>query len=136
MGSSNSGQHHDEIRGQPDPGQAPDSSDLIACLNLPEEVTTQQAATILGCSKHTVLRYLQEGLLEWRNAAPPSSNRPVFRFTLRSVLELRLDYQRGSLRLPAAEHNATRQRVVPASSFQPKHLRRKPVPERDKDTGR
>jgi hypothetical protein len=136
MEASDSAQRKDDMQGQPEQRQAPASSDLMARLALPEEVTTQQAAVILGCCKRTVLRYLQEGLLEWRNAAPPSSNRPVFRFTLRSVLELRLGYQRGSLRLPAAERNTTRQRVVPSSGFQPKHVRRKPLPKKDEDTER
>jgi len=95
-------------------------------LNLPEEVTTQQAAAILRCCKHTVLQYLEQGVLEWRNLAPPSSHRPVFRFTLRSVLELRLGYQRGSARPPQPVKPAKfRHRPDPASIFQPKHLRRK-----------
>src|SRR6516162_10229337 len=46
---------------------------VVKRVELPEEVTTQEAAEILGCCKHTVLHYLAEGLLEWRNAAPPSS---------------------------------------------------------------
>jgi hypothetical protein len=125
MESSDNGKRKDERQDQPGQSQAPDGTDLIARLNLPEEVTAQQAAAILGCCKHTVLQYLQEGLLEWRNIAPPSSNRPVFRLTVRSVLELRLGYQRGSPRQPRKERAITRQRALPASGYQPKHLRRK-----------
>lgn len=38
---------------------------------LPKEVTTEEAATILGQSKDTVLKFREAGLLEFRNAAPP-----------------------------------------------------------------
>jgi|GEM_PF-6476260 len=60
---------------------------------LPKEVTTEQAARILGCSKDTVLKLKRAGLLEWRNAAPPGSARPNFRFTLTSVMTLRTTYE-------------------------------------------
>jgi hypothetical protein len=109
------------------PGQeeATATADLIRRLDLPEELTTQQAADILGCCKHTVLQYLEQGLLEWRNVAPPSSHRAVFRFTLRSVLELRLGYQRGGQLPPPAPSSKGRRKAVPPSDYQPKHLRRK-----------
>jgi len=103
-------------------------------LELPEEVTTQEAAAILGCCKHTVLQYLAEGLLEWRNAAPPSSQRPVYRLTLRSVLELRLGYRRGSPHPPQPlQPSQTRRRSAPSSHYQPKHLRRKKPPAQETD---
>jgi predicted ArsR family transcriptional regulator len=99
---------------------------LIERLNLPAEVSTQEAAAILGCCKHTVLQYLEEGLLEWRNIAPPSSNRPIYRFTLRSVTELRLAYQRGSARPPqASKATEKKRRSKPAFDYKPQHLRRK-----------
>lgn len=92
-------------------------------LDLPEEVSTQQAAEILGCCKHTVLQYMEAGMLEWRNAAPPSSARPVFRFTLRSVLDIRLGYKKGS---PKPEARVgPRKRAAATSGYQVKHLRRK-----------
>jgi hypothetical protein len=102
------------------------TANLIDRLDLPEEVSSQEAAAILGCCKHTVLQYLEEGLLERRNIAPPSSDRPVYRITLRSVTELRLGYQRGSSR-PARPITATKKmrRSKPASDYKPKHLRRK-----------
>jgi hypothetical protein len=100
--------------------------DLLRDLDLPQEVSTQQAAAILGCCKHTILQYRVEGLLEWRNTAPPSSNRPVYRFTLRSVLELRLAYQRGDARAPRPPEEKKRRRsTAGTSTFKPKHLRRK-----------
>jgi hypothetical protein len=110
----------------PPPGENLAPSDLLQRLNLPEEVTTQQAAAILGCCKHTVLQYQEEGILEWRNLAPPSSQRPVFRFTLRSVLELRLGYQSGTARPPQPpKPTKTRRRTAASSPYQPKHLHRK-----------
>jgi hypothetical protein len=61
--------------------------------SVPAEVRTAQAARILGVSKDTLLRLKDEGLLEYRNVAPPSSSRPIYAFTLRSVMELRTNYQ-------------------------------------------
>jgi hypothetical protein len=98
---------------------------LLAGLDLPKEVSTLEAAAILACCKHTVLQYRLEGLLEWRDAAPPSSNRPVYRFTLRSVLELRLGYRRGEVRPPRPpEEGKRRRQAASTSAFKPKHLRR------------
>jgi hypothetical protein len=76
-----------------------DNSDLSSQLlpvdidSLPQEVSTEQAARILGCSKDTVLKLKRAGLLEWRNAAPPGGARPTFRFTLTSVMKLRTTYE-------------------------------------------
>lgn len=63
----------------------------------PKEVGTAEAADILGVSKDTVLKLKAAGLLEYRNTAPPESSRPVFAFTLRSVMELRTAYTRDEL---------------------------------------
>lgn len=60
----------------------------------PQEVGTAGAAEILGVSKDTVLKLKGAGLLEYRNTAPPGSSRPVYAFTLRSVMELRTSYER------------------------------------------
>ena len=59
---------------------------------LPPEVSTVEAAEILAVSKNTVLRLKRAGLLEFRNAAPPESARPIYRFTLESVPKLRTTY--------------------------------------------
>jgi hypothetical protein len=61
---------------------------------LPREVSTAEAARILGVSKDTVLKLKQAGLLEYRNTAPPDSFRPVYAFSLHSVMELRTTYER------------------------------------------
>lgn len=56
---------------------------------LAAEVSTKQAAKLLGCSKDTVLKLKDAGLLDYRNAAPPDSSRPVYRFSLLSIREFR-----------------------------------------------
>lgn len=61
--------------------------------DLPKEVSTEEAAVILGLSKDTVLKLRSAGLLEFRNAAPPGSSRPVYRFLLDSVVRLRTSYE-------------------------------------------
>jgi len=67
--------------------------DQVDDLNLPKEVGTAEAAQILGVTKDTVLKFRTAGLLKYRNAAPPGSSRPVYRFLLESVLELRTCYE-------------------------------------------
>lgn len=97
--------------------------------DLPEEVTAEEAAKILGTSKHTILKYREDGLLEWRNAAPQSSQRPNYRFTRESVLQLRASYQRGASK-GGVPQVVSRQRRKPSSGqrqYQPKHIRREEV---------
>lgn len=53
--------------------------------------------TILGVSKDTVLKLRAAGLLEFRNAAPPGSSRPVYRYPLESVVRLRTGYETDDL---------------------------------------
>jgi hypothetical protein len=90
---------------------------------LPKEVRTAEAARILGVSKDTVLKLKKAGLLEYRNTAPPDSFRPVFAFSLRSVLELRTTYERDA---PAPHRPAgpPRRRVKGERRY--KHLRLTP----------
>jgi hypothetical protein len=61
---------------------------------LPKEVSTSEAAEILRVSKDSVLKLKAAGLLEYRNTASPDSSRPIYAFSLRSVLEIRTNYQR------------------------------------------
>lgn len=65
-------------------------------LDLPPEVSLAEAATIANCDKKTIIRYMRDGLLEWRNIAPPSSSRPTYRVKLASVIGLRTSYQQGN----------------------------------------
>lgn len=87
----------------------------------PKEVGTAEAADILGVSKDTVLKLKAAGLLEYRNTAPPGSSRPVFAFTLRSVMELRTSYERDEP-LPRRPHEPPRRRVKGRKKY--KHLNR------------
>ena len=75
---------------------------------LPMEVSTEVAARILGVSKDTVLRLKRSGLLEYRNAAPPESSRPVYRFTMASVQSLRTTYTRDDGDVPGQNRNHRR----------------------------
>ncbi len=100
------------------------SDRLSGCLpvdieSLPKEVSTEQAARILDCSKDTVLKLKSAGLLEWRNTAPPASARPVFRYTLASVLKLRTTYEVDEPP-PLTLKEPTRRRVKERRQF--KHL--------------
>jgi len=92
-------------------------------MGLPKEVSTGQAASILGVSKDTVLKLKSSGLLEYRNTAPPDSFRPVFAFSLRSVLEVRTSYERDTplLRRP---QDHPRRRIKGERKY--KHLRLDP----------
>ena len=73
--------------------EAPGPGDLGALLTCPPEVGTLAAAKVLGVSKDTVLKLREAGVLPYRNAAPPGSSRPVFRFPLDAVLKLRGGYR-------------------------------------------
>ena len=58
---------------------------LTERLELPPELSLAKAAEVLGVDKKTVLRHMHDGILEWRNIAPPSSSRPTFRIKLASA---------------------------------------------------
>ena len=75
-------------------------------IELPKEVSTETAATILGLSKDTVLKLRSAGLLQYRNTAPPGSSRPIYRFSLESVIKLRTSYETEAAtpRLPKAAY--------------------------------
>lgn len=88
--------------------------------DLPKEIGTARAAKILGVSKDTVLELKASGLLEYRNTAPPSSSRPRYAFTLRSVMELRTSYERDEP-LPALPKEPRRRQVKRPKGY--KHLK-------------
>ena len=74
-------------------GPAVDAPASVDPLQLPAEVSTAQAAEILGVSKDTVLEYKRKGLIPYRDLAPPGSTKPVFMFPLDAVVGLRTSYQ-------------------------------------------
>lgn len=81
-------------------------------MGLPKEVSTAEAARILGVSKDTVLKLKAKGLLEYRIASPPGSCRPVFRFLLQSVLRLRTGYEADEP-TPGFPRESARRHAVP-----------------------
>jgi|ERR1019366_3787261 hypothetical protein len=66
--------------------------ELCLVPDLPREVSTEEAAGILGQSKDTVLKLRSAGVLPFRNAAPPDSTRPSYRYPLAAVIQLRTTY--------------------------------------------
>jgi hypothetical protein len=82
------------LREKPDRPDSDAESERVGEYELPREVSTAEAASILGISKDTVLELKKAGLLEYRNTGSPDSCRPVYAFSLRSVLEVRTTYQR------------------------------------------
>jgi hypothetical protein len=98
------------------------SPEELEKLALPKEVTTKEAAQILGCDPKTVLKYLRSGLLAWRNIAPPTSTRAEFRFELKSVLAVRSAYRTTPL-VEDKYFQTPRRNVVSTSASQPRHIK-------------
>ena len=92
-------------------------------MGLPKEVSTAEAGRILGISKDTVLKLKAAGLLKYRNTAPPDSFRPVFAFSLQSVLELRTKYEQD-IPMPRRPKESPRRRVKGERKYE--HLRLTP----------
>lgn len=68
------------------------------------------------------MKFKDAGLLEYRNLAPPTSSRPLFRFRLESVVNLRTGYQADTQASAApAEHQRRRGRKPQQNDY--KHLR-------------
>ena len=88
----------------------------------PTEVSAKEAARILGCSKDTVLKFKDAGLLEYRNLASPKSSRPLFRFRLESVVRLRTEYQ-ADIPTPPIPKEPGRRRLRESQPNGYKHLR-------------
>jgi hypothetical protein len=74
----------------------------VATLDLPKEVTTAEAAKILGCDRKQIIKFIQHGLLAVRNKTGPWSTRPQFAVELQSLLNLRCSYRtQGREQTPA-----------------------------------
>ena len=96
------------------------SSEELEQLNLPREVSTAEAAQILGCDRKTVQKYIHTGLLEWRDIAPPTSSRPEFRIKLDSVLAIRSSYR--TTPFPRSTSTSTPRRSTASSAAASKHI--------------
>lgn len=95
---------------------------------LNEELSLREAAKELHCDPKTAIRYIKDGLLQWRDAAPSSSTRPRYRIKTDSVLQLRNSYRLGTPQAAEPEPaRKPRKRVVKSASYQPKHLRQRPL---------
>jgi len=105
--------------GHVDATSAEDSRPL-SLDSLPPEVSTAEAAQLLGVSKDTVLKLKDDGLLEYRNAAAPSSSRPIFLFSLQSVMTVRTTYRTDSP-APHQKSDNSQRRATPSKKY--KHLR-------------
>jgi hypothetical protein len=89
---------------------------------LPKEVSTAEAAEILGVGKDVVLKLKRAGLLEYRTAGPPDGSRIVYRFLLASVIEFRTSY-RADVPIPQMPPPEPGRRRVRGRQQAFKHLR-------------
>jgi hypothetical protein len=60
------------------------------------EVSLKDASRILSLNRRTVLKLIDEGILEWRNNAPRSSSIPRYFITLDSIKEFRNSHRATS----------------------------------------
>jgi hypothetical protein len=84
-----------------------------AVSELPEEVSVDQAAKILGVNRKQVVRYMEAGLTEWRDLSLPGSARSKYRLTLRSVMKLRTSYTSSSPTAKVSPERRTRGKSIP-----------------------
>jgi hypothetical protein len=89
--------------------------------DLPQEVSTQRAAAILGVTKDTVLKYRKSRLLPYRDIAPPGSSRAIYRFPLESVWKLRTSYTFAEPETAASPKQPLRRRAKGERKY--KHLK-------------
>jgi len=79
-------------------------------VELPPELTLKQAAETLGVSTNTIRRYLADGSLPARDAAPMASQHAMFKIPLDAVLAMRGGYVSQTAPKPVKAH---RNRVAP-----------------------
>jgi|GEM_PF-4702141 len=94
-------------------------SKLASKLELPEEVTLQEAADVLAVSVRTVRRYIDDELLIARNIAPLRSVKARYRLLLSAVMELR---NHGVQEKPQPTKPQRRRQI---KRYKPQALRRK-----------
>lgn len=106
----------------------PEGRSDLQPLPLKDELSLRETATVLGCDTKTVIHYIDDGVLEWRNAAPPSSTRKLYKLKTESVLNFRNSYRLSTTQAadsrPASK---PRKRLIKSSNYQPKHIRQKPI---------
>lgn len=110
---------------EPDPAGPAGSQEYGPTLDengLPKEVSTAEAAKILGVGKDVVLKLKRAGLLEYRTAGPPDGSRIVYRFLLASVIEFRTGY-RADVPIPQMPLPEPSRRRVRGRQQVFKHLR-------------
>ena len=74
----------------------------------PPELSRQEAARYLGVSVETFLEFQREGLLRYRNASPPGSGKPRYRYPVVDLDQLmQQDYRRD---VPRSKKSSTRRR--------------------------
>jgi plasmid maintenance system antidote protein VapI len=91
----------------------------ISKLNLPEEISVNDAARILTVSRRTVVRYIEDGLLIARNVAPLRSKQMSYRLPLKAVLEMRTSYELHQT------SNAERKERRQVKRYEPQTMKRK-----------
>lgn len=112
--------------GRVEPAEQPTSPKGGPILSgLEEECSVQEAADILCCDRKTVIRMIDDGQLEWRNAAPLSSTRAIYRLKASSVIELRNSYSRSGTEPPTLQvSKSPRRKASTSSGYKPTHIRR------------
>jgi hypothetical protein len=92
--------------------------------DIPAELSLRQAAATLGVDKKTVQKYIAAGLLEWRDAAPPNSSRPLLRVKRDSVVKLRTTYRTGPASPPTipAKREYQQGRLSIPNEALPRHI--------------
>jgi hypothetical protein len=91
------------------------SDSILSKLDLPEEIGVNEAAMILNVSRRTVIRYIEDGVLIARDAAPLRSKHKSYRLPLKAVIEMRTDYTIQQRPKPAATQQTLTGRYEPTT---------------------
>jgi hypothetical protein len=79
----------------------------------PPELSRQEAAAYLGVSVETLLQFHQAGLVRYRNASPPGSGKPRYRYPVADLDRLMQQGYRRDLPPPAKAPRLRRQQPPP-----------------------